>query len=144
MLSASTAFALFEKAEPSKDDVTALRAQVAEMQGKIAVLEQKLTQQEAASLDPLAGPAVAVQDQDPFTMMDAMEQRIQALFGTYGFGSSSMPAGRTYGGGFSPDYDIKETDKTYVLTFDMPGMDKSRINKEPVQKKEAAQKVEVK
>ena len=38
--------------------------------------------------------------------------------------------GRNRAGVLSPDYDIKENDKAYVLTFDMPGMDKSKISVE--------------
>lgn len=111
-----------------QDDVGALKKQVAELQLKIADLEKRLSDER-----PSTG---LVEDDpwDPFAEMRLMQRQIDALmgggFGGYGPGYRGLVKGAPLQAAFSPDYDIKETDKTYILTFDMPGMDKARINVE--------------
>ncbi|MBF0121954.1 MAG: Hsp20 family protein [Candidatus Omnitrophica bacterium] len=113
----------------SDEDVAALKKQVAELQAKVVVLEKKLIDSNEPAGDPLAYELM-----DPFSEMRAMQQQMDALMGTQ-FGGYGPARGRGFRAvapqiTFNPDYDMKETDKAYVITFDMPGMDKSKINVE--------------
>ncbi|MBF0595328.1 MAG: Hsp20/alpha crystallin family protein [Candidatus Omnitrophica bacterium] len=131
VLSASGAYAGVDKPAAGKDEVSQLKAQVAELQGKIAGLEQKLSEQSAPPA-PVHAAAVVVPAgfgayNDPFAAMQEMEQNMQAMMGQNGMGV--VPSHNSQGL-FSPDYDIKDNGSSYVMTFDMPGMDKSKINVE--------------
>ena len=126
-----------------EEDVAALKKEIATLQAKVMELEQKLDNQQAPVVmtkpvvSSTAMPAPAFDASDPFAEMQAMQDRINRImssqfgpgFGSAAAGSSQMPIlGSRFA--FSPDYDIKATDKAYVVTFDMPGMDKSKINVE--------------
>ena len=53
---------------------------------------------------------------------------MQSLMGqSFGRGN---PVARGHASSFAPDYDVKATDKAYLISFDMPGMDKAKINVE--------------
>ncbi len=110
------------------DDVALLKQEIAALKAQVAQLEQKISAHEKTS------PALIQDDQDqfdPFADMEAMQRRMQMMMGGFppmmNTGASIKPMHR---GIFAPDYDIKENDKAYVFTFDMPGMDKSKINVE--------------
>ncbi|MBF0387824.1 MAG: Hsp20/alpha crystallin family protein [Candidatus Omnitrophica bacterium] len=95
-----------------KSELQALQARVAELQGKIDQLEHK-----------------AGYDNDPFAMIDSMEQNMQAmLLGPYGPGAGLVLSPNAHRGLVNPDYDIKDNGRAYELIFDMPGMDKAKIN----------------
>ncbi len=139
LLSSTPVHASLGKAAPDKDEVVALKDQVAALQGKIEVLEQKLGAQSGPGVPVAASvgtsysvnPAGSVgYSYDPFVMMDAMEQNMQAMMGQFAPGTGMMPRARNSLGAFSPDYDIKESGQAYIITFDMPGMDKAKINVE--------------
>lgn len=109
------------------NDTTALKKEITTLQSRVAELEQKQSAKEpavAASHPPLM-PLNDEDLDDPFAEMDAVQRRMNNLmaqqFSGSGIGGLSLLA-------FNPGYDIKGTDKTYVFTFDMPGMDKSKIN----------------
>lgn len=119
------------------DEVAKLKAQVVELQNKIVGLEQKLAAQAASasssvvSRTPAAPQTVSyIMDDDPFAMMEAMDRQMQAMMSASGMGLTPMVKGHGRQGVFNPDYDMKETDKAYVLSFDMPGMDKPKISVE--------------
>ena len=67
---------------------------------------------------------------DPFATLERIQERMNRLFDTalvYGppaaqhlFGEGSFD--------FNPAIDIQETDKSYVVTEDLPGLDKDKIN----------------
>jgi HSP20 family protein len=106
------------------DEVTALKDQIAQLQSKVAELEQQLGQKQAPSQG--LHPMHAVNDEfmDPFEQMAVMDQQMQAMMGGF------QPMMQAHAVTFKPDYDIKSTDKGYLISFDMPGMDKSKINVE--------------
>jgi HSP20 family molecular chaperone IbpA len=127
------AFAAIDNAAAQKEEVAQLRNQIVQLQGQIAVLEKKVSRPAAHASAPVipSVPVVSAYDSDdPFAMMDAMELRMQNMMGSYGMGSPLTNSLRNRAGVFNPDYDIKENDKAYLLTFDMPGMDKTKINVE--------------
>ncbi len=111
----------------SDEEVAALRKQVAELNAKIAQMEQDRSS--------LAGTMVGAEQvpvnrgYDPFAQMEAMQEQMNNLM-TTSFGQGSGGMGGRQVVSFNPGYDLKGTDKGYVVTFDMPGMDKSKINVE--------------
>ena len=112
--------------------VDALKQEVATLQAKVQDLEKKLAENKSSGA---VEPAVQAYDSsDPFAEMEAMQERMNSLMaGRFGMGAGpgiAGVAGRGSRFSFNPDYDIKATDKAYVVTFDMPGMDKSKINVE--------------
>jgi HSP20 family protein len=135
--------ALANAADQGPNDVAALKKEVTTLQAKVMELEQKLENKQASAMTikPQAAapvsPSTTFDASDPFAEMEAMQERINAImssqlnagFGPGSMGISRMPmAGASFS--FHPDYDIKATDKAYIVTFDMPGMDKSKINVE--------------
>lgn len=116
----------------SDEEVAALKKQVAELTAKIDALEK--------SQAPQAQPAGPVRQQrqyytwDPFAEMEAMQEQMDSLMASsFGRGPAMgfmNPAAMHQSYTFNPGYDLKGTDKGYVVTFDMPGMDKSKINVE--------------
>ncbi|NTV29462.1 MAG: Hsp20 family protein [Candidatus Omnitrophica bacterium] len=117
------------------DDVAALKQELATLQAKVAKLEQSLADKQAASPEPRP-PTSSDNDAslyDPFAEMEAMQRHMNSLMGQP-FGTFPPAVNQRLGGGltssFNPGYDIKGTDKAYIVTFDMPGMDKSKINVE--------------
>jgi HSP20 family protein len=115
----------------SGDDVEALKREIAVLQGKVNTLEERLSRKDAAQ--PSAGvPARAMPDDewDPFAEMQAMHDYMNSLMP---FQAVMSPGHRGRGMfqnrfSFNPGYDIKGTDKSYVISFDMPGMEKSKID----------------
>ena len=118
-------------AASGNEDVNALKDQISQLQAKVGQLEKQIADQHAGAL-PQGQPAVAGYDpMDPFTQMEAMERQMQAMMGpSAGLGFSASPMLRSHTASFAPDYDVKATDKAYTISFDMPGMDKAKINVE--------------
>lgn len=113
------------------NDVKALKEQISQLQAKVLELEKQLADQ-PGKVPPQARPVMTVYDDpmDPFAQMDAMENYMQALMSRpFGRGMSRRPL-MGHAASFAPDYDLKATDKAYVISFDMPGMDKAKINVE--------------
>ncbi len=113
----------------SDEEVAALKKQVSELQAQVGNLQKKLADAHDAGEAPAAYDAV-----DPFAEMRAMQRQMDALMGIqlngYGPVRTMGFQGAPRQMAFNPDYDIKETDKSYVVTFDIPGMDKAKINVE--------------
>ncbi len=86
------------------DDVQALKAQITQLNARIAQLEGQLAQK---------NNSVPVDLWDPFEQMDLMQQRIMNM-------ADRMDR-------FDPRIDIKESPKQYIITMDIPGMDKNNI-----------------
>lgn len=118
------------------DNVGELKKEVLQLQRKVAGLEARMlsapaaaTARSAANLPSM--PAPGYDRWDPFAQMDVLQRHMQhmmgGLSGMGAQGSLLMPGSP---GAFNPDYDIKENEKEYVLTFDIPGMEKSSINVE--------------
>lgn len=107
-------------------DTSAMRQEIAELRGQVKDLESQLAEVKAAARET---SVQRYEDWDPFAEMDAVEQRMQSLM-PYSFrgrpGSMMMNQMRS----FNPGYDLKQNDKAYVVTLDMPGMDKAKINVE--------------
>ncbi|MFH0753566.1 MAG: Hsp20/alpha crystallin family protein [Candidatus Omnitrophota bacterium] len=119
---------LVHAANASTDEIKALKEQIAQLQAKVTQLEQQSGQNPAA-VKPAAAALVKDDDYaDPFEHMAAMDRQMQALMS--GFGMPMNLGMNARSAAFAPDYDIKSTDKGYVISFDMPGMDKSKINVE--------------
>jgi HSP20 family protein len=117
-------------AAKGNEDVGILKDQVSQLQAKVVELEKQLADQQGKPL--VQGPSSMVDHDpmDPFAQMDAMEQQMQAMIARpFGIGFSTGPL-RGHAASFAPDYDVKATDKAYIISFDMPGMDKAKINVE--------------
>jgi HSP20 family protein len=101
------------------DDTAQLKDQVQALQNRVDQLESQLANRQQSA----ASTPTPVSDQwgtDPFTQMILMREQMdrnmrQALADT---------------GAFSPRMDMKQTDKHYIITMDIPGMDKNKINVE--------------
>ncbi len=116
-------------AAASTEDVSALKEQVVQLQAKVAQLEQRLGEkQEAHKKAPCPMLMMNEDSMDPFDEMAAMDRQMQGMMAGFGMPMRSMM--KAHAATFAPDYDVKSTDKSYVISFDMPGMDKSKINVE--------------
>lgn len=113
------------------DDVNALKDQVAQLQAKVVELEKQLADQRGRPAPQRQRAMTAYDLADPFAQMEAMEQQMEALMTRpFGMGLMGSPLMRGHAASFAPDYDVKATDKAYIISFDMPGMDKAKINVE--------------
>jgi HSP20 family protein len=110
----------------SNEDVNALKDQVSQLQAKVVALEKQLADQQGEPVVQTRSAMRTYDPLDPFAEMEAMEQQIQAMMARPSL--SSML--RSHTASFAPDYDVKATDKAYIISFDMPGMDKAKINVE--------------
>lgn len=110
------------------EDVATLKKQISELQGQVADLEKKLAETTSPQADP------DYETWDPFAEMRALQRQMDALMGVPLSGYQPLARRGSNGFGapvpFHLDYDIHETDKAYLITFDMPGMEKSKINVE--------------
>lgn len=107
-------------------ETDALKAQIQMLNDRIAVLEKQLSEKE--SLTPVVphGHFSGHQDYswDPFREMRLMQQRMNQLFDD----SFDRSFGAGASGFLSPQTDIKAEDGRYVVTLDIPGMDKDTID----------------
>lgn len=98
------------------DDTAQLKQQVRNLQERVNQLEARMASAQQA---PVATPVLDQwQWEDPFEQMMQMRQQM----------NNEMR--RTFGatGMYTPRTDIRQTDKKYIITMDLPGMDKSKIN----------------
>ena len=100
------------------DDNTAqLKQQVEHLQQQVAQLQQQLADQNQPS--PVNYYATDVMD--PFLEMDRMQRQMSRMMR-----STMMPSMNV----FQTKVDMKQTDQQYVVTIDLPGMQKDNINVE--------------
>ncbi len=113
------------------EDVSALKDQVSELQAKVVALEKQLADQHGNPVTQARAAMPVFDPRDPFTQMEALQPQMQSMMGQpFGGGFSGNPMMRGHAASFAPDYDVKATDKAYIISFDMPGMDKAKINVE--------------
>ncbi len=98
------------------DDTAQLKAQVAALQNRVDQLESQLADKQAVV------PVPAYQWEDPFAQMALMREQMDRQMQN-AFGNSGMMA-------FSAQTGMKRTDHDYIITMDLPGMDKAKINVE--------------
>jgi len=100
------------------DDEAQLKDQVQALQNRVDQLESALANKQQI---PVAR-TMPVYDQweDPFTQMMLMREQMERNM------RQVMPGTDV----FNPRMDIKQTDKQYLITMDVPGMDKDKINVE--------------
>jgi HSP20 family molecular chaperone IbpA len=98
------------------DENAQLKEQVQVLQNRVDQLQSELASRQTA---PAAVPAYGYYDQwqDPFAQMAMMQQQMERGMHR-AFGNMD----------FSPKTDIKQTDHAYIITMDIPGMDKNKIN----------------
>jgi HSP20 family protein len=102
-----------------------LKAQVKTLNDRINQLEQQLAQKNNPAA-PQGFSSTAVDQWDPFLEMQRMRAQMNQLFQDsfdrgFGPGSSALSG---------PQADVKETPDHYIVTMDLPGMDKDKINVE--------------
>jgi len=100
------------------DDTEQLKQQVQALQERVDQLESELANKQqvtTAAPMPVYGQVV-----DPFTQMMLMRQQMDR----------NMRQAFADTGAFNPKMDMKQTDKQYIITMDIPGMDKDKINVE--------------
>lgn len=112
----------------SADETQALKEEISGLKDRIAILEKQLAQkkpnEQSSRTDPFSGERSY--SWDPFSEMQQMRQRMNQLFDEsfdHGLGGASS-------GFLSPQTDIKAEDNRYIITLDIPGMDKESINVE--------------
>ena len=107
------------------DDTSQLKDQVQALQNRVNQLESQLAnkqQDTSAAALPITPtlPPMPIYDQwqDPFAQMIMMRNQMDR----------NMRQVIADTGMFSPRMDMKQTDKEYIITMDIPGMDKNKIN----------------
>ncbi len=110
------------------DETDALKAQIQTLNDRISVLEKQLSEKNAPAPAIGYGHNFGHQDYswDPFKEMRLMQQRMNQLFDD----SFDRSFGAGASGFLSPQTDIKAEDGRYVVTLDIPGMDKDTIDVE--------------
>jgi len=103
------------------DDTAQLKDQVKVLQERIDQLEAQLTNKPQV-VGPAMMPAMMTpgydQWNDPFRQMMLMREQMDR----------NMHQAFAQTGEFSPRMDMKQTDKEYLVTMDIPGMDRNKIN----------------
>lgn len=115
------------------DDVALLKKEITVLKSRINQLEQRLSDAQNATAYTPTTTNDAEDLLDPFSTMKDIERQMNSFMAQQSGGfPPPMPSGMgaIHPGSFNPGYDIKGTEKSYVITFDMPGMDKSKINVE--------------
>lgn len=108
------------------DDTAQLKEQVKSLQNQVDQLESQLANRQQDSSAPALAtapvPPVPFYDQwqDPFAQMIMMRNQMDR----------NMRQVIADTGMYSPRMDMKQTDKEYIITMDIPGMDKDKINVE--------------
>jgi HSP20 family protein len=110
-----------------------IRAQVKALNERIAQLEKQLAQQAALQSGvPAATPhgvmpsaAISADQYDPLNEMQRMQAFMNRVFESFDQGFSLGRANL-----LGPQADVKQTPGQYVVTMDLPGMEKSNINVE--------------
>ena len=106
------------------DDTAQLKEQVKSLQNQVDQLESQLANRQQDSSAPALAtapvPPVQIYDQwqDPFAQMIMMRNQMDR----------NMRQVIADTGMYSPRMDMKQTDKEYIITMDIPGMDKDKIN----------------
>ena len=108
------------------DDTSQLKAQVQALQNRVDQLESQLADKQRnttpTAIAPTALPPTSIpiyeQWVDPFTQMMMMRDQIDRNM------RQAFADTRT----FTPKMDMKQMDKQYLITMDMPGMNKDKIN----------------
>lgn len=115
-------FAVVHPSVFAAGETDALKAQIQTLNDRIAVLEKQL------AVKNVPTPAIERQDYswDPFREMRWMQQRMNQMFDdsfdrNFGVGASGF---------LSPQADIRAEDGRYLITLDIPGMDKDSIDVE--------------
>ena len=110
---------LFMSASGWADDSAQLKQQVQALQDRVEQLETQLADKQQGS----SSAVVPVYDvyQDPLTQMMQMQAQMER---------NMRRAFADTGVAFAPKMDMKQTDKKYIITMDIPGMDKDKINVE--------------
>jgi len=102
----------------SADDTAQLKQQVQDLQERVDQLQTELAgKQQVANT---AFMPVYEQWQDPFAQMMLMREQMDRNM-RQAFADTAV---------FSPRMDMKQTDKGYIITMDIPGMDRDKINVE--------------
>ena len=113
-----TAGLLMASGQAYADDTAELKAQVQALQNRVNQLESELgNNPQAATTSTMPSYDQWV---DPFTQMMLMREQMDRNM-NQAFGDT---------GSFAPRVDMKQTDKQYLITMDIPGMDRDRINVE--------------
>ena len=108
------------------DDTAQLKDQIKALQDRVDQLESQLANKQQQVLQPPASPAMMPpmmtpgydQWNDPFAQMLLMREQM----------AHNMPQAIVQTEVFNPSMDMKQTDKEYLITMDIPGMDKNKIN----------------
>ena len=100
------------------DDTSQLKEQVQALQNRVNQLESELANKQQISV-PTVVPAYDIWE-DPFVHMMRMRQQMER----------NMHRAFADTGAFTPKMDMKQTNQQYIITMDVPGMDKDKINVE--------------
>jgi HSP20 family molecular chaperone IbpA len=108
------------------DDTTQLKDQIQALQSRVDQLESQLADRQPTVQSAVIAPVpLPVNDQwnDPFRQMMLMQEQMERNM-RKAFAGTAV---------FNPRMDVKQTDKKYVMTMDIPGMDRNKINIETKQ-----------
>jgi HSP20 family molecular chaperone IbpA len=99
------------------DETSDLKNQIKALQQKVDDLEKQLSNQTTPTQRPTVRGPVNAYTFDPFAQMEAMEQQMNQMM------KDNMVD-------FNPREDVKQTPDAYLISMDLPGMDKQKINVE--------------
>jgi len=114
-------FGMVTSNQAMADDSDQLKQQVQVLQDRVNQLENQLAnKQQIPPTAVVSTPGLPVYDQwqDPLTQMMLMQEQMDRNF-RQAFANTQV---------FNPRMDMKQTDKQYIITMDIPGMDKDKIN----------------
>jgi HSP20 family protein len=100
------------------DDTARLKEQVKALQDRVDQLESQLAGKQQVTTPTV----IPFNDQwnDPFAQMARMREQME----------HNMHQAFAETGAFNPRMDMRQTDKAYLVTMDIPGVDKDKINVE--------------
>ncbi len=99
-------------AATAQDETAMLKQQIQQLQARVNQLEKQSTQEHR-------GPSRSFDQWDPFAEMDLIQRSMNRLFAdSFAGGAPEF---------FNPRIDIKDTPNEYIITMDIPGMNKDNI-----------------
>lgn len=110
--------AVFPLISWAADETPQLKQQVEQLQAQVSQLQKQLAEQNKQNPPDFYSP---VDDLDPFREMERMQRQMSRMMQ-----NTMMPNINV----FQTKMDIKQTDTQYVVTMDLPGMQKEHINVE--------------
>jgi HSP20 family protein len=116
----------------AEENVEDLKKQIEELRAEVADLKAAQNPQEALPRENSLGfwPQASSSFWDPFAEMQQMQDRMNRIFRESFRRSNSLldPSAGQFTSFYEPDLDIQDQKDHYLITLDLPGIDKDKIN----------------